>query len=67
MHSFFVGKKINKTTRLNFIENEFPITSLHLHEMSNSVIPLKTMLFETYSIDKYSFEHHIYGINGIKP
>jgi hypothetical protein len=33
MHSFLIVK-----FDLNFVENKFPITSLYIHEMLNSVI-----------------------------
>jgi hypothetical protein len=61
MHSFFIEKK----SGLDFIENKFLIASLYLHEMLNSVISTK-MLFETYNIDKSSFEHRIYDTKPLK-
>jgi hypothetical protein len=42
---------------LDYIENNFLITSLYLHEISFQI-----MHFGTYSIDNSSFEHHIHDI-----
>jgi hypothetical protein len=54
MHSF-----LTETIGLDFIENKFLINPLYLREMITS---FQIMLFESYDIDKSSFEHHMYDI-----
>jgi hypothetical protein len=54
MHSFLTEK-----FGLDFIE----INPLYLREM---IISFQIMHFETYGIDKSSFEHHIYDIKPYK-